>query len=268
LILFISALSSSFIVLNSAPVASKSSCSQTWIPVTATLDQLKRQTHQITLIYQISLYQQPVRPSTLILLHFLLQNRICHPNHQDSFLRIPFLRIHLPSFSLLHPNYWLWGPTLIYILPPSLSFPGLPLPIATALLPAMARWSTAWRRGMVEHGAAMAEPAPSRTASVCTGAGRPGASPNRRRRILALPRRLRATAMASWVEGAVMARARAPDGVQGGGGAKERAERAHTARQGCGEAQRRARAACGSRADARAAGKVASMAARGGAASA
>jgi len=51
--LFNSALSSSFIVLNSAPVVSKPSCSQTWIPVTTCLDQLIKKILPITLIYQI-----------------------------------------------------------------------------------------------------------------------------------------------------------------------------------------------------------------------
>jgi hypothetical protein len=37
-----------------------------------------------------------VRPSTLAILYFLLQNRISHPGHQDFFLHIHISRIHHP----------------------------------------------------------------------------------------------------------------------------------------------------------------------------
>jgi hypothetical protein len=58
-----------------------------------------------------------IRPSTLVLLHLLIQNGIFHPTHPYSLLYTYFSRIHHPSYFSFIPTT---GPThLFYHLPPS-----------------------------------------------------------------------------------------------------------------------------------------------------
>jgi hypothetical protein len=57
-----------------------------------------------------------LRPSTVVLLHFLLQKRICYPGHRDSLLHIYLSRIHHPSTSPLSQQP---GPQIFFIPPPT-----------------------------------------------------------------------------------------------------------------------------------------------------
>jgi hypothetical protein len=51
-----------------------------------------------------------LRPSTLVVLQNLLQNRIFHPCHRNSLLHIHYYRIHAPPYFSFIPTTKLWGP--------------------------------------------------------------------------------------------------------------------------------------------------------------